>query len=283
MHVTISKLIIDILFRLAACRTIGALDSMLQIYTSKSDSALRSTLARFLEQVLVSANRTYLSEHKLCDQVVGLACNHPEGIGILENLLKVSSDICDRLISHGALESIILCCRNSDPAVTQHCAAALANCAMYGGHRAQVIMVSKHANHWLFPLAFSEDRVVKYYALIAICFLAANPDLYEKVKQSGTLRLVLPFLNSHKPEEFFRIYPINYHHGRSAGWLRKLFHLLKSSNEEARSLASFHFAMEAVIKKSQHRLQVDVSTVHLYAGCCDRQCVHEKESTYRIL
>ena len=227
---------------------------MLQLYTS--ESSLQSTLARFLEQVLVSANRTYLSEHKLCDQVVGVACSHPEGIGILENLLKVSTDVCDRLISCGALESIILGCRNSDSAVTQHCAAALANCAMYGGHRAQTTMVSKHADHWLFPLAFSEDRVVKYYALIAVCFLAANPDLSEKVTNSGTLRLVLPFLKLHRPGEFFKIYPVSYAHGRSTASLKKILELLKSNNEEARSLASFHFAMEAVIKKAQRRLRV---------------------------
>ena len=230
---------------------------MLHLYTTTVDGcALQVTLARCMEQLLVSANRMYLSEHKLCDQVVSIACGHPEGIGILENLLKVSADMCDRLISSGALECILHSCRNSDSAITQHCAGALANCAMYGGHRAQAIMVSKHADHWLFPLAFSEDRVVKYYALLAICFLAANPDLNEQVTNSGTLRLVLPFLNSHKPEEFFRIYPVNYAHGRSASWLKKLLHLLKSKNEEARSLASFHFAMEAVIKKNQRRLHV---------------------------
>ena len=238
-------------------RTGGGLDSMLQLYTLiVDDSKLQVTLARSMEQILIPANRAYLSKHKLCDRVVEVACSHPEGIGILENLLKVSAEMCDRLISCGALESIILGCRNSDSAVTQHCAAALANCAMYGGHRAQVTMVSKHADHWLFPLAFSEDRVVKYYALIAICFLAANPDLNEKVTSSGTLRLVLPFLNSHKPEEFFLIYPINYAHGRSASWLKRLLHLLKSKNEEATSLASFHFAMEAVVKRNQRRLQV---------------------------
>ena len=230
---------------------------MLQIYTSSvDDSALQVTLARSMEQILIPANRAYLAKHQLCDQVIEVACSHPEGIGLLENLLKVSADMCDRLISCGALESIILGCRNSDSSVTQHCAAALANCAMYGGHRVQATMVSKRADHWLFPLAFSEDRVVKYYALIAICFLGANPDLNEKVTSSGTLRLVLPFLNSHKPEEFFRIYPVNYAHGRSASWLKKLLYLLKSNNEKARSLASFHFAMEAVIKKNQRRIEV---------------------------
>ena len=230
---------------------------MLQVYVAaQGDSILMATLARSMEQILVSANRTYLSEHNICDKVIEIACSHPEGIGILENLMKVSAETCDRLISCGALESIILGCRNSDSAVTQHCAAALANCAMYGGHRAQATMVSKHADHWLFPLAFSKDRVVKYYALIAICFLAANPDLYEQIVSSGTLRLVLPFLNSHKPGEFFRIYPVSYAHGRSAGSLRKILLLLKSNSEEARSLAAFHFAMEAVIKKSQKRLQV---------------------------
>ena len=230
---------------------------MLQLYVdSETAPSLRVTLARFLEQVMIPANRKYLSQHKLCDKVVGVACGHPEGIGILENLLKVSEDTCDRLLSSGALESIILSCRTSDSSVTQHCAAALANCAMYGGYRAQTIMVSKHTDHWLFPLAFSEDRVVKYYALIAICFLGANPDLNKEIKSSGTLKLVLPFLNSHKSAEFFQIYPVSYAHGRSTNSLKKILLLLKSNSEEARSLASFHFAMEAVIKKNQHRLQV---------------------------
>ena len=170
--------------------------------------------------------------------------------------MKVSAGTCDRIISSGALESIILQCRSSDSAVTQHCAAALANCAMYGGLRAQAIMVSKHANHWLFPLAFSEDRVVKYYALIAICFLAANPDFTDTMRSTGAMRIVKPFIRSHRPGEFFQIYPVSYAHGRSTGSLKKILGLLKSSNEEARLLASFHFAMEAVIKKNQRRLQV---------------------------
>ena len=230
---------------------------MLQLYIDAADhSSLRVTLARFMEQVMTPANRTYLSNLDLCNKVVEVACSHPEGIGILENLMKVSADTCDRLISCGALESIILGCRSSDSSVTQHCAAALANCAMYGGHRAQVTMVSKRADHWLFPLAFSEDRVVKYYALIAICFLAANPDLTEQIRNSGTLKLVLPFLKSHRPGEFFKIYPVSYAHGRSTSSLKKILQLLESRNEEARSLASFHFAMEAVIKKNQRRLRV---------------------------
>ncbi len=226
-----------------------------------ADEHLRLSVLRALEQIMVSSNRRYIAAHRLFDQLVSLACctdcleSVQCGTGILENLFKESSETCLRLIKGGALDGLVCACRQSDPTTLQHCAAALANSAMYGSDKVQRTMVSKKIDIWLFPLAFSRDNVVKYYALLAICFLAANVDLAERVAQSGTLDLVLPFLHAQDPDEFAASCP-NHAHGRSTGWLRHLLPLLVSQSEEARSLAAFHFAMEANIKKKQQRLHV---------------------------
>ncbi len=232
---------------------------------SMADEDVRLSVVRALEQVMVSANRHYIANHKHFDSLVKLACCKDSleavqcGTGILENLFKESSMTCLRLIKGGALEGLIHACRQSDPTILQHCAAALCNCAMYGECKVQSAMVSGKVDVWLFPLAFSQDNAVKYYALLAICFLAANVDLAERVVQSGTLDLVLPFLHTQDPEEFPSSCP-NHAHGRSTGWLKHLVPLLVSQSEEARSLAAFHFAMEATIKNKQQRLHVSSST-----------------------
>ena len=59
----------------------------------------------------------------------------------------------------------------------RNCATALANLAMYGNSETQREMAARKAMDWLFPLAFSGDDTVAYYALIAIAALAANVDL----------------------------------------------------------------------------------------------------------
>ncbi len=210
---------------------------------------------------MVADNREYIAGHKLFNSVVKVASSNESleaiqaGTGILENLFKDSTQTCLRLIRSSALEGLILGCRSTDLIVLQHCAAALANCAMYGEETAHAAMVTKYVDHWLFPLALSSDEVVKYYALLAICFLAANSAISHKIVESGTLDVVLPFLKQHDPEEFTRSCP-NHAHGRSVGWLHRLVPLLSSQSEEARSLVAFHFAMEAAIKKKQNRLQV---------------------------
>jgi len=97
--------------------------------------------------------------------------------------------------------------------------------------------------------------VVKYYALLAIVFLAANPELQLKVERSGTLELVVPYIQSQDPEELPKKCQ-NHLHGRSASWLRRLVPLLLCDNDEARLLSAFHFAMEVGVKKKQQRLKV---------------------------
>lgn len=230
---------------------------MLNLY-SNSNKDLQLAVAKVIEQVMVSDNRTYIANHALFESVVGVACRHASssiesGIGILENFFKISNETCKRLIQLGALENIILASRSPDSSILRHCAAAMANCAMFGDSGARASMVYKHADHWLFPLAFSEDKEVAYYALLTICFLAS--ELKEQIQSSGTLDLVLPFIESQYPEDFARSCP-NHAHGRSAGWLKQLLPLLSCKSKEARSLAAFHFAMEAAVKKRQHRLHV---------------------------
>ena len=236
-----------------------------------SDDCLRLHVSRGIEQVMDAANRHFIATHKQFDTLVKAACDSSSldamqcGTGILENLFKDSQETCLRLVRCGALEGVLLGCRNSDTTVLQHCAAALANCSMYGGPKCQMQMVAKHAAHWLFPLAFSQDNVVQYYALLAICFLASNAKLEGEVAKSGTLDLVLPFIQTQDPEEFPKTC-YNHAHGRSSGWLSKLVPLLVCGNEQARSLSAFHFAMETAIKKKQHRLQVWIASAVLPVG-----------------
>ena len=75
------------------------------------------------------------------------------------------------------------------------------------------------------------------------------------MEECETLDLVLPFLQFHDPDQFAASCP-SHAHGRSGGWLKRLKPLLVCECEEARSLAAFHFAMEAGIKKKQGKLDV---------------------------
>ena len=235
--------------------------------TTKSD-ALIITLARALEQVMVSGNRSYISNHALFRDVVRVVSRKdvpelaPYTTGILENLFKESTCTCVCLINNGGLDGIIHACRSSDPAILHHCAAALTNCAMYGSPECHELMVRSKADHWLFPLAFSDDNVVKYYALLGVSYLAANERIVNSVIESGTLDLVLPFLHSRDPDQFAASCP-SHAHGRSAGWLCRLKPLLVSDCEEARSMAAFHFAMESSIKKKQNKASVSSSVLYV--------------------
>ncbi len=235
---------------------------------SGSEEPLELIVCKGIEQVMTNSNRMHIVQHQQFETFVGVACTQVGltvessrcGTGILENLFKHSARTCMDLINSKALESVLRGCRGMDEIVLQHCAAALANCAMYGGRKCQVKMLAHQVDLWLFPLAFSHNDVVKYYALLAIVFLASNPDLQMKVERSGTLELVVPYLNSQDPEELPKQCQ-NHAHGRSASWLKRLVPLLLCPNREARHLAAFHFAMEVGVKKKQQRLQVSY-------GCC---------------
>lgn len=245
-------------------RDSGGLDILLKICSnSHDDPALQLSALLVIEQVMVEENRLYITQHRLFPALlaVAVAVNTSSldfvqcATGILENLFKVSAEVSLRLIRTGGLDGVTFGCRFTDETVLQHCAAALANCALYGDPKVHQAMVAENADQWLFPLAFFSDSAVKYYALIAICILASQRELTTQVQRSGTLELVLPFLQSQDPALFPQSCP-NHAHGRTAPWLQKMVPLLRCSCEEAQALAAFHFAMEAEIKKIQNRLQV---------------------------
>lgn len=108
---------------------------------------------------------------------------------------------------------------------------------------------------WLFPLAFHDDDNIKYYACLAIAVLVANKEIEAEVLKSGTLDLVEPFVTTHDPFEFAKS-NLAHAHGQSKHWLQRLVPVLSSKREEARNLASFHFCMEAGIKKQQGNTEI---------------------------
>lgn len=240
-------------------RTCGGIDVMID-YCSNPNSELRFQSARALEQCLSTDNRDYIVERGL-DGVVKTACAKDEpamarvGTGILENLFKHSEDTCTKVVKLGGLESILSHSRSTDTKTLRHCAAAFANLALYGGTENHQLMISQNVPEWLFPLAFSKDDSTRYYACLAICSLVSNKEIEAAVKKSGTLELVEPFLLTHNPQEFAKSDDAH-RHGRSKDWLKMLVPALTSTRQEARSLAAFHFAMEASIKKKQNRLEV---------------------------
>ncbi|XP_038054829.1 NAD(+) hydrolase SARM1-like isoform X2 [Patiria miniata] len=240
-------------------RTEGGLDILLKNCKS-DDKALQVNSARLLEQVMTADNRDYVVKHGL-DSVVKLACSRKEptllqiGMGLLENLFKHSEETCAKVIDWGGLTAVVYTCRMSDNITLRHCAAALANCAMYGGPANQQKMVDQRASEWLFPLANSSDHSIRYYACLAVAVLSANQDVEKCVVNSGTLDLVEPFVTTHDPLTFGKSDKAH-SQGRSEQWLQRLMPLLDSTRREAQCLAAFHFAMEAAIKKEQGRTKI---------------------------
>lgn len=180
--------------------------------------------------------------------------------GILESLFKTSEDTCSRVIKLGGLDTITYWCRCNDRVTLKNCAIALSNLALYGGGENQQEMAKHKVPEWLFPLAFVDDDSVRYYALLAIGVLVSNKEIENAVTSSGTLALVLPFIDSHDPAEFAER-DTSHRHGRSPGWLKRLIPVLSSKREEAQALAAFHFVMEAGIKSEQGRKEVRIGTL----------------------
>ncbi|GFT04355.1 NAD(+) hydrolase sarm1 [Nephila pilipes] len=248
----------------------GVLDILLKNFNS-DDSTIQFESARLLEQALTTENRVYVVKHGL-STVVRVACECSKspcveksriGMGILEHLFKNSEETCHEVIRLGGLSAILYECRNSDVETLRHCAAALANLSLHGGPENQEAMIQHKASEWLFPLAFHSDDNIKYYACLAIAALVANKEIEAAVLRSGTLDLVEPFVTSHSPDEFAQS-TVAHVHGQSKNWLLKLVPVLYSKREEARSLAAFHFAMEAGIKKRQGNTNVfhDIGVVN---------------------
>ncbi|KAG5675929.1 hypothetical protein PVAND_005786 [Polypedilum vanderplanki] len=227
------------------------------------DKQLQFSSARLLEQCLTTENRAHVVENGL-EKVVNVACvctrnsqtdSSRVGTGILEHLFKHSEGTCSDVIRLGGLDAVLFECRKNDIETLRHCATALANLSLYGGAENQEAMINKKVPMWLFPLAFHDDDNIKYYACLAIAVLVANKEIEAEVLKSGTLDLVEPFVTSHSPYEFAKS-SLSHVHGQSKHWLQRLVPVLSSKREEARNLASFHFCMEAGIKRQQGNTEI---------------------------
>ena len=231
---------------------------------SSSNYEVQLNTARVLEQSMTVGNREVVARRGL-EVIVRLAKSAKDDLeltkattGILENLFKHSEDTCARVIRYGGLDTILYSCRTRDKLTLRHCAIALANLAIFGGTENQYEMIMQKVPEWLFPLAFSNDDSIRYYAFLAISMLSANKEISRAVAQSGTLELVEPFICTHNPLEFAHSDTAHIH-GQSAEWLRRLVPLLYSTRKEATSLAAFHFAMEAGIKLEQGKVDVSLN------------------------
>lgn len=179
--------------------------------------------------------------------------------GILEHMFKHTEETSFHLISNGALDALLFWCRGTDPTVLRHCAVALANCAMYGGHRCQRWMIEKQAAEWLFPLAFSkEDELIRFYACLAVTVLATNREIEKEVVKSGTLELVEPFIASLDPDDFARslLDSADCMQGKTASDLQQLLPLLDGTRVEGKCIAAFYFCVETSIKSRQRNTKV---------------------------
>lgn len=178
------------------------------------------------------------------------------------NSFNLEACIFHQVISLGGLDVILRWCRcGTDYHILRRCAKALANLSLFGGAENQEVMAKHNVPAWLFPLAFSDDNSVRYYACMAISALVANKELEAAVLKSGTLDLVLPFVNSTRPSAFAQS-DITHKQGRDKIWLKHLIPLLFSRRQEAQALAAFHFAMEAIIKAEQGRQDVSICSLH---------------------
>ncbi|XP_052798105.1 NAD(+) hydrolase sarm1-like isoform X3 [Mya arenaria] len=239
-------------------------ESVLSLLIKNCDCDIKKvvvTSAALLEQVMSLKNREKISGEglegvvRMTQRSIGDNELALSSTGILENLFKVSEEVSTRVIQAGGLDAVLYWCRSNDVKILRKCAKALSNLSLFGGPENQEVMIQQKVPEWLFPLAFIDDKHVKYYACLSIAVLVANKELEAQVIKSGTLDLVIPFVSTEKPDQFARS---DYAHrqGRDPVWLKRLKPLLCSRRPEAQALAAFHFAMEAAIKAEQGKNNV---------------------------
>ncbi|XP_069004082.1 NAD(+) hydrolase SARM1 [Embiotoca jacksoni] len=241
----------------------GGLELLLQLQQTPAVEITYES-AKLLEQILISENRDYVARLGL-GVVLNLTRQQDDAqlarsvSGILEHMFKHTEETSIHLISHGALDTLLFWCRSTDPTVLRHCAVALANCAMYGGHRCQRWMIEKKAAEWLFPLAFSkEDELIRFNACLAVTVLAANREIEKEVVKSGTLELVEPFIASLDPDDFARslLDSADCMQGRTASDLQHLLPLLDGTRLEGKCIAAFYLCVETSIKSRQRNTKI---------------------------
>ncbi|KAM7413262.1 hypothetical protein PAMA_020578 [Pampus argenteus] len=241
----------------------GGLELLLQLQQSP-DVEITYESAKLLEQILVSENRDYVARLGL-GVILNLTRQQEDAqlarsvSGILEHMFKHTEETSVHLITNGALDALLFWCRSTDPTVLRHCAVALANCAMYGGHRCQRWMIEKQAAEWLFPLAFSkEDELIRFHACLAVTVLAANREIEKEVVKSGTLELVEPFIASLDPDDFARslLDSADCMQGKTAADLQHLLPLLDGARLEGKCIAAFYLCVETSIKSRQRNTKI---------------------------
>ncbi|XP_032471757.1 sterile alpha and TIR motif-containing protein 1 isoform X1 [Phocoena sinus] len=245
-----------------AIRLDGGLDLLLRLLQAP-ELETRVQAARLLEQILVAENRDRVARIGL-GVILNLAKEREpvelarSVAGILEHMFKHSEETCQRLVAAGGLDAVLYWCRRTDPPLLRHCALALANCALHGGQAAQRRMVEKRAAEWLFPLAFSEDEMLRLHACLAVAVLATNKEVEREVERSGTLALVEPLVASLDPGCFARclVDASDTSQGRGPDDLQRLVPLLDSSRLEAQCIGAFYLCAEAAIKSLQGKTKV---------------------------
>ncbi|XP_012387558.1 NAD(+) hydrolase SARM1 isoform X2 [Orcinus orca] len=245
-----------------AIRLDGGLDLLLRLLQAP-ELETRVQAARLLEQILVAENRDRVARIGL-GVILNLAKEREpvelarSVAGILEHMFKHSEETCQRLVAAGGLDAVLYWCRRTDPPLLRHCALALANCALHGGQAAQRRMVEKRAAEWLFPLAFSEDEMLRLHACLAVAVLATNKEVEREVERSGTLALVEPLVASLDPGRFARclVDASDTSQGRGPDDLQRLVPLLDSSRLEAQCIGAFYLCAEAAIKSLQGKTKV---------------------------
>ncbi|CAB1348904.1 unnamed protein product [Coregonus sp. 'balchen'] len=137
----------------------GGLELLLQLLMTPAVEITYES-AKLLEQILVSENRDYVARMGL-GVILNLTRETEDAqlarsvSGILEHMFKHTEETSTQLIANGALDALLFWCRGTDPTVLRHCAVALANCAMYGGHHCQRLMIEKQAAECLLDSADS--------------------------------------------------------------------------------------------------------------------------------
>ncbi|XP_061775173.1 NAD(+) hydrolase SARM1 [Nerophis ophidion] len=241
----------------------GGLELLLQLQQTPAVEITYES-AKLLEQILVTENRDYVARLGL-GVILNLTRQQDDAqlarsvSGILEHMFKHTEETSVHLIKNGALDALLYWCRGTDPTVLRHCALALANCAMYGGHRCQRWMIEKQAAEWLFPLAFSkEDELIRFHACLAVTVLAANKEIEKEVVKSGTLELVEPFIASLDPDDFARSLSdsADCMQGKTAADLQHLLPLLDGTRLEGKCIAAFYFCVETSIKSRQRNTKI---------------------------
>lgn len=241
-------------------RTSGGLDIILENCKNSQDQELQRRSASVLQYCLSAANVEYVlrspESNKIVDLATGIRSDNTSttyirsGIGIIANLFMSSEETCKELVRRGALDVVIAFCTNLDPETQRNCAYALVNLSLFGGSDCQQQMVSASVPDWLLVLGFSMDDLVAYNACIALSILISNKEIEAAVLKSTSPMMIERFVSHHTPSDFSTL-PHSKFYGQSKDWLKKFLPILDSFREESKSMAAFHFAVSACVKRRQ--------------------------------